>query len=64
VTAGFRPALWSCVIFAVLAALAALAITGRPSGALSNTPALSSLKTGAEYGQFASPPHGEISRWS
>jgi len=33
VTAGFRPALWSCVIFAVLAALTAIAITGRPSGA-------------------------------
>jgi MFS family permease len=64
VTAGFRPALWSCVIFAVLAVLAALAITGRPSGALTNTPALSSLKTGAEYGQFASHPHGEISPWS
>ena len=33
VTAGFRPALWSCVIFAVLAALTAIAITARPSGA-------------------------------
>jgi MFS family permease len=29
VTAGFRPALWSCVIFAVLAALTAIAITAR-----------------------------------
>ena len=29
VTAGFRPALWSCVIFAVLAAFTAIAITGR-----------------------------------
>jgi EmrB/QacA subfamily drug resistance transporter len=33
VTAGFRPALWSCVIFAVLAALTAIAIAGRPSAA-------------------------------
>jgi EmrB/QacA subfamily drug resistance transporter len=33
VTAGIRPALWSCVIFAVLAALAAIAITAHPSGA-------------------------------
>src|SRR5262249_33219122 len=33
VTAGFRPALWSCVIFAVLVALTAIAITGRPSAA-------------------------------
>jgi MFS family permease len=40
VTAGFRPALWSCVIFAVLAALTAVAITGhRPSGAPAGTPA-------------------------
>lgn len=39
VTAGFRPALWSCVIFAVLAALTAIAITGRPSGAPTDTPA-------------------------
>jgi EmrB/QacA subfamily drug resistance transporter len=37
VTAGFRPALWSCVIFAVLAALTAIAITGRPSGAPTRT---------------------------
>jgi EmrB/QacA subfamily drug resistance transporter len=33
VTAGFRPALWACVIFAVLAAITAAAITGRPSPA-------------------------------
>lgn len=33
VTAGFRPALWSCVIFAVLAALTSIAITARRSGA-------------------------------
>jgi hypothetical protein len=33
VTAGFRPALWSCVIFAVLAALTAIGITTRPAGA-------------------------------
>jgi EmrB/QacA subfamily drug resistance transporter len=40
VTAGFRPALWSCVIFAVLAALTAIAITThRPSAAPAATPA-------------------------
>jgi MFS family permease len=39
VTAGFRPALWSCVIFAVLAAVTAIAITARPSGAPADTPA-------------------------
>jgi EmrB/QacA subfamily drug resistance transporter len=39
VTAGFRPALWSCVILAVLAALTAIAITARPSGAPTDTPA-------------------------
>jgi EmrB/QacA subfamily drug resistance transporter len=39
VTAGFRPALWSCVILAVLAALTSLAITARPSGATTETPA-------------------------
>jgi EmrB/QacA subfamily drug resistance transporter len=41
VTAGFRPALWSCVIFAVLAALSAIAITPRPprAHADTNTPA-------------------------
>jgi hypothetical protein len=39
-TAGFRPALWSCVIFAVLAALTAIAISAHPSGApADNTPA-------------------------
>jgi hypothetical protein len=27
VTAGFRPALWSCVVFAVLAAMTSVAIT-------------------------------------
>ena len=30
VTAGFRPALWSCVVFAVLAAMTSVAITARP----------------------------------
>jgi MFS family permease len=30
VTAGFRPALWACVLFAVLAALTSIAITARP----------------------------------
>jgi EmrB/QacA subfamily drug resistance transporter len=39
VTAGFRPALWSCVIFAVLAALTSIAITARPTGASSDAPA-------------------------
>jgi EmrB/QacA subfamily drug resistance transporter len=39
VTAGFRPALWSCVIFAVLAALTSIAITARPSGTPTDTPA-------------------------
>jgi EmrB/QacA subfamily drug resistance transporter len=39
VTAGFRPALWSCVAFAVLAALASTAITSRPSRARTETPA-------------------------
>jgi EmrB/QacA subfamily drug resistance transporter len=39
VTAGFRPALWSCVIFAVLAALTSIAITARPSGTPTGTPA-------------------------
>jgi MFS family permease len=39
VTAGFRPALWACVIFAVLAALTAVAITGRPSVAPTESPA-------------------------
>jgi hypothetical protein len=31
VTAGFRPALWSCVSFAALAALTSVAITTRTS---------------------------------
>ncbi|MBS2964268.1 MFS transporter [Actinocrinis puniceicyclus] len=38
VSAGFRPALWSCVIFAVLAALTAVAITARASGTPAETP--------------------------
>jgi EmrB/QacA subfamily drug resistance transporter len=33
VTAGFRPALWCCVIFALLAVVASVAITARPSRA-------------------------------
>jgi hypothetical protein len=37
VTAGFRPALWSCVIFAVLAALSSIAVTARPSRVRSAT---------------------------
>jgi MFS family permease len=48
-TAGFRPALWSCVIFAVLAALTAIAITARPSGApAGNTPAADVLISASE----------------
>jgi EmrB/QacA subfamily drug resistance transporter len=39
VTAGFRPALWSCVIFAVLAALTSAAITARRPGAPAEAPA-------------------------
>jgi EmrB/QacA subfamily drug resistance transporter len=31
VTAGFRPALWSCVIFALLAALTSIAVVARPA---------------------------------
>jgi hypothetical protein len=45
VTAGFRPALWSCVIFAALAALAALGITTRPAAASSGTDADSDTGT-------------------
>jgi EmrB/QacA subfamily drug resistance transporter len=37
VTAGFRPALWSCVIFAALAAMTAFAITSRTSSAATET---------------------------
>jgi MFS family permease len=37
VTAGFRPALWSCVVFAALAAAAAACITARPSRAATGT---------------------------
>ena len=61
VTAGFRPALWSCVIFAVLAALTAIAITacagrpptppqpppGRPGSLASLTPSLRAATPGA-----------------
>jgi EmrB/QacA subfamily drug resistance transporter len=39
VTAGFRPALWSCVIFAALAALTSVAITTRTSHASAHTEA-------------------------
>jgi hypothetical protein len=39
VTAGFRPALWSSVIFAVLAALTSIAITARPAAAPTGIPA-------------------------
>jgi EmrB/QacA subfamily drug resistance transporter len=37
VTAGFRPALWSCVGFAALAALTSVAISTRPSRASADT---------------------------
>ena len=37
VTAGFRPALWSCVVFAVLAAVTAACITAAPGRAGVNT---------------------------
>jgi EmrB/QacA subfamily drug resistance transporter len=37
VTAGFQPALWSCVIFAALAALMSVAISPRPSPASTDT---------------------------
>jgi MFS family permease len=37
VTAGFRPALWSCVIFAALAALTSVAISTRTSPASADT---------------------------
>jgi EmrB/QacA subfamily drug resistance transporter len=43
VTAGFRPALWSSVIFAVLAALTAVGITERPSKAPADTSAADTL---------------------
>jgi MFS family permease len=39
VTAGFRPALWSCVLFATLAALTSVAITARRSRASDTTDA-------------------------
>ena len=37
VTAGFRPALWSCVLFATLAALTSVAVSARPSRASDTT---------------------------
>lgn len=39
VTAGFRPAMWSCVLFATLAALTSVAISARPPRASDPTPA-------------------------
>ena len=45
VTAGFRPALWSCVIFACLAAFTAIAITSRRSAAHADAPAADVLVT-------------------
>jgi EmrB/QacA subfamily drug resistance transporter len=39
VTAGFRPAMWSCVLFATLAALTSAAISARPPRASDPTPA-------------------------
>ena len=43
VTAGFRPALWACVVFAVLAAVASVAITTRPARAEAGIPAADAL---------------------
>jgi len=43
VTAGFRPALWSCVIFATLAALSSVAITPRTSRTSADTDAADTL---------------------
>jgi hypothetical protein len=37
VTAGFRPAMWSCVAFALLATLSALATRSRPAAATSES---------------------------
>lgn len=42
-TAGFRPALWSSVVFALLAALTAIAITVRPSRVQADTRAADAL---------------------
>ena len=43
VTAGFRPALWSCVVFATLAALSSIAITSRLSRADADADAADTL---------------------
>ena len=43
VTAGFRPALWSCVVFATLAALSSVAITARTSRSSADTDAADTL---------------------
>ncbi len=43
VTAGFRPALWSCVVFATLAALSSVAITPRTSRTSADTDAADTL---------------------
>jgi hypothetical protein len=45
VTAGFRPALWSCVAFAVLSALTAFAIPTQPASTSTGTPAADTLVT-------------------
>ena len=43
VTAGFRPALWSCVVFGALAALSSVAISPRTSRARADTTAADTL---------------------
>jgi MFS family permease len=43
VTAGFEPALWSCVVFAALAALSSVAITPRTSRTHADTTAADTL---------------------
>jgi len=43
VTDGFQPALWSCVVFATLAALTSVAITPRTSGTSTDTNAVGTL---------------------
>jgi EmrB/QacA subfamily drug resistance transporter len=45
VNAGFRPAMWSCVLFAALAALTSVAISARRSRASDTTPAADVLVT-------------------
>jgi len=55
VTAGFRPALWSCVIFAALAAATAASITPRTSGAATETEPADAHAAGQGPANTASP---------